>query len=124
MLHGPVTRQPAAAHEKGCCAAACRRRPHLRPTLQVVQICAQLVRTAGVLELADRLGLDLADAFTRHVELLAHFFQRVVGAHLDAEAHAQHLGLARGQAVEDVFDHIAQAGLHRGLDRRGAPSAS
>src|SRR6516164_7668159 len=85
--------------------------------LEVVQVGAQLVRPARVLELADRLGLDLADAFARDVELLAHFLQRVVGGHLDANAHAQHLGLARRQAVEDVLDHVAQAGVHRGLDR-------
>ncbi len=72
-----------------------------------------------MLQLAQRLGFDLADALARDVELLAHFFQRVVGAHLDAEAHAQHLGFARGQAVEDVLDHVAQAGLHGRFDRRG-----
>src|ERR1700753_3115965 len=49
---------------------------------EVVQVGAQLVRTARVLELADRLGLDLADALARDVELLAHFFERVVGGHL------------------------------------------
>src|SRR5215207_5336365 len=75
---------------------------------------AQLVGTRRMLELAQCLCLDLANALARHVELLAHLFQRVVGRHLDAEAHAQHLGLARRQAVEDVLDHVAQAGLHGG----------
>ena len=76
-----------------------------------------------MLQLADGLGLDLADTLTRHVELLADFFQRVVGAHLDAEAHAQNLRLARGQAIEDGLEHIAKASLHRGLDGRGGPGA-
>ena len=49
-------------------------------------------------QLAQGLGFDLPDAFAGDVELLAHFFQGVVGVHVDAEAHAQHLGFARGQA--------------------------
>src|SRR5690606_24075386 len=52
----------------------------------------QLVRAAGVAELAKGLGLDLADPLAGDVELLADLLQRVVGAHLDAEAHAQDLG--------------------------------
>src|SRR5436190_10129626 len=44
--------------------------------LQVVQVRAQLVRPARVLELADRLRLDLADALARDVELLADFLER------------------------------------------------
>ena len=44
-------------------------------------------------EFAQGLGFDLADTFTSDIELLAHFFQGMVGVHLDAEAHAQHLGL-------------------------------
>ena len=54
----------------------------------------------------------MADALARHVKLLAHFFQRVVGGHFNAKAHAQHLGFARGEAIQDVFHHIAQARLH------------
>ncbi len=59
----------------------------------------QLVRAAGVAQLAQGLGLDLADAFAGHVELLADFFQGLVGAHFDAETHAQDLGFARRQRV-------------------------
>ena len=43
-----------------------------------------------MLQLAQRLRFDLADALSRHRELLADFFQRVVGVHADAEAHAEH----------------------------------
>src|SRR5678815_5936654 len=73
---------------------ASRPGPLVNPRSERVEIRAQLVRAARVLELADRLRLDLADALARHVELLADFLQRVVGRHLDAEAHAQDLGLA------------------------------
>src|SRR5690348_6666093 len=55
---------------------------------------AKLFRPRRMPQLAQRLGLDLADALAGHVELLADFFQRVVGVHVDAEAHPQHLGLA------------------------------
>jgi len=57
----------------------------------------QLAAPRRVFELAQRLCFDLADAFTRHRELLADFLQRVVGIHADAETHAQHAFLARRQ---------------------------
>ena len=60
-----------------------------------IQEAAQFPRAAGVLELPERLGLDLADAFAGNRELLADFFQGVVGVHADSEAHAQHPFLAR-----------------------------
>jgi hypothetical protein len=52
------------------------------------QEAAKLLAATRMTELAQRFRLDLTNAFTRHVELLAHFFQRVVGVHVDAEAHA------------------------------------
>ena len=61
-----------------------------------------------MLQLADRLGFDLANALARDVELFADFFERVVGAHLDAETHAQHLGFAWCQAVEMSTDHTLE----------------
>ena len=36
----------------------------------------------------------------------------MVAGHLDTKAHAQHFGLTRRQAVQNIFDHIAQTGLH------------
>ena len=60
-------------------------------------------------QLPQGLGLDLADAFAGDVELLADLFQGVVGVHVDAEAHAQDLGLAGGEAGEHVLGGLAQA---------------
>jgi len=40
-----------------------------------------------MLQLPQRLRLDLPDALAGHGELLAHFFQRVVGVHAAVEAH-------------------------------------
>ena len=54
-------------------------------------------RPARVLQLAQRLRLDLADALAGHRELLADLFQRVVGVHADAEAHANNALLAGSQ---------------------------
>ena len=51
-----------------------------------VQEAAELAGAAGVFEFAQGLGLDLADAFAGDRELLAHFLQRVIGVHADAEA--------------------------------------
>ena len=50
-----------------------------------------------MLQLPQRLGLDLADALAGDRELLADLFERVVGVHADAEAHAQHAFFARRQ---------------------------
>src|SRR5579885_3306630 len=63
----------------------------------IVQEGAELARARGVLQFPERLGFDLADAFARDRELLAHFFQRVIGVHADAEAHAKHALFARGE---------------------------
>ena len=41
-----------------------------------------------MLELAQGLGLDLTDTFARDAELLTHFFQRVIGVHINTKTHA------------------------------------
>src|SRR5438128_2216749 len=84
----------------------------------IIQKAAQLAAAARVLELAQRLGLDLADALARHRELLADLFQRVVGIHADAEAHAQHALFAWRQGRQDAGGGLAQIGLNRGVDRQ------
>ena len=68
-------------------------------------------------ELAQRLGLDLADAFTRDRELLADFFQRVIGVHADAEAHAQHTLFSRGEAGQHPRRGLAQVGMDCRIER-------
>jgi hypothetical protein len=60
-----------------------------------------------VAQLAQGLGFDLADALAGDVELFADFLQRVVSGHFDAKAHAQHLGFAGREGVEDVLDDAA-----------------
>src|SRR5579883_669922 len=84
----------------------------------VIQEAPQLPRPARMLQLAQRLRLDLADALARHRELLADLLQRVVGVHADAEAHAQHALLARGERGEHPRRGLAQVLLDRGVDRQ------
>src|SRR5260221_14463792 len=60
-----------------------------RAVRSIIQKAPQLPTPRRMLQLAQRLGLDLADAFAGHRELLADFLQRVVGVHADAKAHAQ-----------------------------------
>src|SRR5690242_1878992 len=71
-----------------------------------------------MLQLAQRLRLDLADTLTRHAELLADLLQRMVGVHPDAEAHAQHALLARGERGEHPRRGLAQVRLDRRVDRQ------
>ena len=71
-----------------------------------------------MLQLPQRLRLDLPNALARHRELLAHFLERVVGVHADAEAHAQHAFLARRQRGQHARGGFAQVGLDRGIDRQ------
>src|SRR5471032_2127595 len=77
------------------------------PTSIPFQERLQLVRAARMTKLAQRLRLDLANPLTRHVELLAHFLERVVCAHLNTETHPQHLRLARRQRIEHVLPRRA-----------------
>src|SRR2546430_3493956 len=89
------------------------------PALSIVEEGLEYPRAARVLELAQRLGLDLADALARHRELQAHLFQRVVGVHADAEAHAQHALLARCERGECERGGLAHIVLNGGVDRPG-----
>jgi hypothetical protein len=60
---------------------------------------------------------DLTNTLSRHRELLADFFQRVVGVHADAEAHVEHAFFARGERGEHAGGGFAQVRLDRGVDR-------
>src|SRR4029077_17685948 len=70
-----------------------------------------------MLELPQRLCLDLADALAGHGELLAHLFQGVVAVHADAEAHTQYALLAWREGREYARGGIAQVRLDGGVDR-------
>src|SRR5438128_10193419 len=84
----------------------------------IVEKASETPRAARMLELAQRLGLDLADALARHRELLADLLERVVGVHADAEAHAQHALFACGERCERAGGSLAQVRLDGGVDRQ------
>src|SRR5581483_1604143 len=58
------------------------------------------------------------DAFAGDAELLADFFERMVGVHADAEAHAENAFLARGERGEDTGRRLAEVRLDRRVDRQ------
>src|SRR5437660_7718892 len=82
----------------------------------IIQEAPQLPRPRRMLQLAQRLRLDLADTLARHAELLADFFQSVVGVHADAEAHAEHAFFAGRQRGQNPRRGLTQVGLDRGVD--------
>ena len=61
-------------------------------------------------QLAQGLGLDLADAFAGDIELLAHFLQRAGAAVLDTEAQLQHLFLPGRQRAEHIHQLLLEQG--------------
>src|SRR4051812_8868695 len=79
----------------------------LEQVLRVVDLlgieeAVQLADTRRVTHLAQRLGLDLPDAFAGNLELLADFLERAAVAVHEAEAQREHATLALGERVEYV----------------------
>ncbi len=71
-----------------------------------------------MLQLAQRLRLNLADAFARDRKLLAHFLKCVIGVHPDSETHPQHPLLAGRERRQHAGGGFAQIGLNRRVDRQ------
>src|ERR1700683_3210739 len=69
-----------------------------------------------MLELPERLGLDLPNSLTCHRELQADFLKRVVPVRTEAKAHAQHALFTRGQRGEYPRGGLAQILLDRSID--------
>jgi hypothetical protein len=61
---------------------------------------SKLVRPRRVAQLAQRFVFDLANALAGDGERLAHFFERVLVAIVQAEAHLDDLFLARGEGLQ------------------------
>ncbi|MPN25062.1 hypothetical protein SDC9_172469 [bioreactor metagenome] len=68
-------------------------------------------------QLAQGLGLELANAFPGDVELLADLLQRSGAAVLNAEAQLQNLLLPGGQGGEHIHQLLPQKLVGRGLGR-------
>src|SRR5436190_24238669 len=92
------------------------------PTLQLrcpaFEKCAQLAAPRRMPQLSERLGLDLPDAFAGDREALADFFECVLAAVADAEAHLDDLLLARRQRLEHRFGLFLQIEVDHRFGRR------
>ena len=83
--------------------------------LRLVEKILQLLASAGVPELAQRLGFYLANALAGDAEALAYLFQSVRAAVLQPEAIVQHFALALGEGVEHLLDLLVEQVSGRGL---------
>src|SRR5690606_6431253 len=85
-----------------CGPPAHRRRGVARTSRSALDEGAQALGAARVAELAQRLGLDLADTLTGHLEVLTDLLEGVIALRADAEAHAQDLLLTRGEGGQHL----------------------
>jgi len=77
-----------------------------------------MANTRRMAQFAQRLGLDLADAFARDVIHLADFLERAFVTVEQAEAHFENFALALGQRRQHVAQFFAEqavAGDFRGI---------
>src|SRR5262245_30450922 len=93
----------------------CLREPPRRRLLEVI---LELAAAGRVAQLAQRLGLDLADPLAGDVELLADLLEGPGAPVLEAEAELEHPALAAGERVEHGLDLLLEELVRRGLGRR------
>src|SRR5262249_3085590 len=63
----------------------------------ILDECAEVAAPQWMAQLPERLGLDLTDPLARHLEPLAHLFERVLTLFADAESQSKDLLLLRRQ---------------------------
>src|SRR3990170_4893927 len=83
------------------------------------QVIPQVAATRRVAKLAQRLGLNLPYSLASDVEVLAYFFQGVVLAIQQSEAHLQDLAFALGQHRKRVLHLILEKFTRRRVHRLG-----
>src|SRR5580704_9043950 len=69
-------------------------------------------------QLPQRFGFDLADAFAGDREALADFFEGVLAAVFEAEAHFNNFFFARGQRAQDLSSLVLEVHVDDGLGGR------
>ena len=74
----------------------------------LIKISPERPRPARMLQLAQRLGLDLPDALASDRERIAYFLQRMVAGHSEAEPHANNTLFAGREGCQDFRDRIPQ----------------
>src|SRR6185437_13319984 len=120
VLTGGPLHSRARFQRAGCrsCAVLKPRGGAGRPQRSALDEALELLRAARVAELAERLRLDLADALAGHLEVLADLLEGVVALLADAEAHAEHLLLARRQGLEHLPRLLGEVHVDHRLGRR------
>src|SRR6478735_2888992 len=83
------------------------------PELPLFEVVLELAASGRVAQLAQRLGLDLADPLAGDVELLADLLEGPGTPVLEAEAELEHAPLATGQRVEDGLDLLLEQLVRR-----------
>src|ERR1700730_13508413 len=78
----------------------------------------QFPRPRGMPQLPQRLGFDLADAFAGYCERLPDFFERVLAAIFQAEAHLDYFFFAGGQRAEDLSGLVFEVHVDHGFGGR------
>src|ERR1043166_186729 len=86
--------------------------------LSVIQEGPEFAAPARMLQLPQRLRLDLAGALARHRELLADLFEGMIGVHTDAEAHTQYALFAWRERRQHPSRCLAQIRLDCCVDRQ------
>src|SRR6056297_3262383 len=89
---------------------------HLLASL--IEETPELPRPRRMLQLPQRLRLDLPDPLAGHRKLLADLFESVVGVHPDPEAHAQHTFLARRERRQNPRRRLLQVLLNGRIQRQ------
>src|SRR5579871_2554767 len=107
--HGPLTKK----NRRSCGTGGSR-----STAVGAVEEALQLPAANRVLELADCLGLDLADALARHLEDPADFLQGVRVPVAQAVAELDDLPLTVGQGLEHLLDLVLEHLVGGGADRR------
>ena len=78
------------------------------PVSNSVQKVLQLLAPAGMAQLSEGLGLDLADALPGDVEFLADFLQRAGPSIFNAEAQFEHFFLPGGEGGQHLYQLFLQ----------------
>src|SRR6266702_6202508 len=69
----------------------------------LIQVILQLTAAAGMAQLTQSLGLNLANALTSDVKLFANLFQSAAATIIEAKAQLQNLALTLGQTIEHIL---------------------
>ena len=68
-----------------------------------------MVRACWMTQFAQRFCFYLTNTLTGYIELLAYFFQSMVGIHINAESHTQYFSFTGCQAAKNFLGSFAQA---------------